>query len=622
MTEVQGGLLRLPPEILDEIVVHLDSPGPLVSLSSCCSKLKSYVDRYGYRAFVQANFPSYDLPPLWRDATKSLTGLARCWDSRSFLIRPVEVCGAISTIDLPSRTNNNNNKREHVTQPSSQSMGYRTVLECKEEWDGGDWRSRKEFLFIGAGSELRLRERHMGPQVEQSYLEAPQSSRDEFYNHFRHRVNWTILRDDEHKDGPCDITSIHSIPNQEKDDGRTVILSRACGDIERVVLSNNTAKKSLLHHGASQTRCADLSSSADPILAASNSPSSVSLIRTSNPNALSSLLDEMSFASEGARCLIWSCRFLEPERLILGRESKSSPLSVYQATPHGFHHEPIWTLRANENLTCAKTIAPLRDPRAGGGVDSNLFLSGWRSSDLLLHDIRSPRVVCSYFDPVDQTSSTYSLLPFGLHKFVVGSDRHGSIKFFDLRMGKRYHSELSVQQDVQQSPRRSQDSGTIENAPTPASELNKHQGFDLFFSEHISRRGHFANIRRPRRHIQLKDSPVYHLAASSPYASSFYAGVVGATLQIDLVSATDRWPDGAFPMFTGDKTQKPHWANPKKWLDPKAEALGLMLCEHANIKQYAQLNLAHAGFAQGGGALGRSRAGGSTRYLDQRWLSL
>lgn len=133
-------LSELPYELLIQIVTHLPTAQSLLHLSLTCRRLREYVEREGYRVFVQSRFPSLDVPPYWTDAAHALTTLSRAWDRKAFIARYIEPSATV--VRLPKGRQG----PDHERRWRYQTMGYRPVIDSYEDWIADDWSSRHEVL--------------------------------------------------------------------------------------------------------------------------------------------------------------------------------------------------------------------------------------------------------------------------------------------------------------------------------------------------------------------------------------------------------------------------------------------------------------------------------------------
>jgi hypothetical protein len=576
---------ELPPEVLDLIVAQFSSLNSLSRLARTCKRLYTYGETDGYRAFTRANFPSYRLL-YWKDAARSLTGITKCWEERNLLARYIEPPHHV-TASIESGTRRSSNQAANQ-RFQGQSIGYPATLDCREEWAGGDWRSRKEILAIGAGADLRIRTRYVGPGAQTSWKLASTSERERFYDQFHNHQQWMIYRDKNYKDGESDITTVKIAPNCESSDARRIVYGRACGALEQITLSDGFKQKKRFDVNKGSIKFADLSPGNESLLL-SGHPYDLSLFHYSTDGA--SPVSGLHFEREGRGGMIWTGQFVDKDRIALGRDSKLQPLAVFDVRPEEIDKTPTWKVAACTNFTGVKTMAPIR-PQYGDEGQTNLLLTAWKWGVVLLHDLRSPEHhVARFSDHIDLTCKFYSLLPYGTERFVAGSNRHGSIKVFDLRVtGTKSYSSSSFHHTPTQTSRRRPSKSISGKGINDDREMQIFPGsrrydFTLFLRQ--STKGQINRRRRawvPSRN--MKDSSVYSLAAASQYSPTFYAGLEGTTVQVDLVSATDPFPDVVFepscPIFPPPERNAQHV---KQWLDPWSEqiTMGLIEADRPNV---------------------------------------
>ena len=157
--------------------------------------------------------------------------------------------------------------------------------------------------------------------------------------------------------------------------------------------------------------------------------------------------------------------------------------------------------------------------------------------------------MASFTDLVDVSSAIYSIITFGRERFVAGGARHSIMKVFDLRMpgGKLYYA---AKLDAC-----SADTSFVDSAEAPSSSKStcrnrhhratNHQNWNVFL-----------NVPRRRNMNHVPDSPVYSLSSPSASSPSWYAGIEGSVIQVDMVSMMDQHPDPVFkygPEKTGNK---------------------------------------------------------------------
>lgn len=160
-----------------------------------------------------------------------------------------------------------------------------------------------------------------------------------------------------------------------------------------------------------------------------------------------------------------------------------------------------------------------------------------------LHDLRSPEQCTAVFiDPVDTFSAIYSLASFGRERFIAGGARHSLLKIFDLRMpgGKLYYATDLDPCSSHSKGRQMECFANVKQYPICCqyhydARYNR-PNTNVFLSE----------FKGSNYHRRQQDSPVYSLSSPSPCSPTFFAGVEGKILQIDVVSIMDRHPDPIF----------------------------------------------------------------------------
>lgn len=190
-------------------------------------------------------------------------------------------------------------------------------------------------------------------------------------------------------------------------------------------------------------------------------------------------------------------------------------------------------------------------------------------------------------------------MSFGRERFIVGGSQHCLLKIFDLRLpgGKLYYA-ADLDPCSSDSPR---GTGMARSSCC---------------QYHCDSRANcpgcstFLHTRYVRGYESRRDrmSPVYSLSSPSPCSPTFFAGIEGKVLELDVVSVMDQHPDPIFrsgPKNTGDRTLDPR----RKW-DPQSEVLNLPLYEQleGNINLRTQ---------RGVGDIGPS-----TKGWDERWPSI
>ncbi|KAI9781906.1 MAG: hypothetical protein M1835_004162 [Candelina submexicana] len=593
-------LSDLPFELISHIAECLPTARSLLHLSLTCQRLHEYVEKEGYRVFVQCRFPSQPTPPIWKEAAHALTTLARNWDRKAFLARSLDP--PVSMLRLPG--SGRGGRTASQRRPIGQTMGFQPVIDSYEEWMGKEWAARREVLAWGGGAELVVRVRVMGKAAEERWEHAKNDERSLTYNQHHHQFKWFAYREPWYADGRDDITSLNLLRPSQRAVGSTsatnedIVVGRASGSLNSVTISpqrlQNIVKTRYTTEDRS-VRAADVSSSSSPLLAACLSDTAVCVYPISNDSPTIDPIAELTVIPAGKHGRTWSTRFLSPDYLAIGLGPSLNPVHIYQTTPDGVTHEPVRKFGAadvnlatigddqldtggnsSSDSSSVYSIAAVPPSSSAGGNVGDLLLSGWYDGAIRLHDMRSPSsCVQTYKDPIDPFSAIYSLQPLGRERFVAGGARHAIIKVFDFRIsgGKAYYytdvhgcnSKLSSRKPPTPAPRTS---GTC---------------CEWHFENRYNRRNWniFLNPSGPASYRmgsrRTSESPVYSLSAPSATSTALYAGIENNVVQLDIVSMMDQHPDPVFkygPKRTGNVDSDIK----RKW-DPQGDVTRLAMYE-------------------------------------------
>ena len=408
-------LSELPFEILSSIVAHVDVVRTLLHLSLTCSRLHDYIEKEGFRVFVQNRFPLAKPPPYWRDAAHALTSVSRAWDEKSLLAESIKPLHHV--VRLPRGRESSSLRRGS----RQQTMGYQPVIDSYDEQTGKDWTSRREVLAWGAGAELIVRLTDMGEEIEKGWQYAFSSHRDEPrheqpilpYDRNHHRIMWMTYKENWESDGRGDITSVNLFrPSQINLDGEEhIITGRANGSLDHVALSANRATSKIVTRYITNDRpvqSASLSTASKPLLAACLSGGTIAIYTVQSSALRADPSQEISLISDGNPCKIWSTRFLTPERLAVGLGRSREPIHIYEISPHGISETPLrkfglartdtessykMRMRQVDRSITGASVYPLAPigpfSKAGGGAGVT-FLSGWYDGSARYTHHRSP----------------------------------------------------------------------------------------------------------------------------------------------------------------------------------------------------------------------------------------
>ncbi|KAL6717608.1 hypothetical protein ACLMJK_005523 [Lecanora helva] len=565
-------LTSLPPEILIHITVHIETLKVLSKLSQTCKKLYDFIKHDGFRVFVQTRFQNFQPPALpsssfWRDAALGLATLERNWGRKALLARE---------ISLPATTYQNRD-RQRQYMPRGQTIGYVPVIDSYQSWCGGDWRSRKEVIAWGAGAELIV---HVKGVCTGTRKQAPNHSealKDKSSSQQRpHLIRYHEAGAVEGRD---DITSLILLSQQNLEESERVIVGRANGDLSLTSLSADASQNqaeilSFYQTAGRGVRSAAINPSSQRVLAACLTDSSVSIFPLAASDRHVAPAGEVSAIPSQVPGRIWTCQFLNTNQLAVGLGPSKEPMRVYDIGREQISNDNALSLAivdedintrvdtldedhssVSDYATSIYSLTSIPEASVAGGFNGNLFLSGAYdgltrydlNSSLYvlvcvahsssLHDIRTPSSVNSVFrDPVDTYAPIYSLLPFGTQRFIAGGGRHSIIKIFDLRIpGSRLFdaADIGPGRNVPGSsfkqgiPRRTND--RCHNVIA-----HKSHGWNVFLNL-MSHQG--------RPHQRRRESPVYTLSRPSQHSPSFFAGIEGRILRLDLMSIMDKHSD-------------------------------------------------------------------------------
>ena len=379
-----SALAQLPLELLAQIICHFETARTLLFFAQSCKRLNAYVERDGFRVFVQSRFPSIQAPPFWRDAAHALTTLSRNWDRRAFLARYL-----MPKLDTSSVYSNQ--RRYNVgSRPKTQTMGYQPIIDSYEEWVGGDWNSRKQIVVWGAGSELFLRIKRMGeiPELtsDAALVEGQPSSHLDQHHHMS---SWATYSDSRFVEGRDDITSINLLPSLSGHDHELVVAGRASGNLSLLYVSTSGLQSRVVSEFATnrhQIRSATISKVLCPLVAVGLSDSNLALypIRPEERYTKPTHVTTISGSDRPAK--VWTTRFLRSDRLAIGLGSSHEPIHVYDVAPEGFSREPIrrfgfstqptTSSSKNSDSSSVYQFAPIGPSSSAGGAEGDIFLSG------------------------------------------------------------------------------------------------------------------------------------------------------------------------------------------------------------------------------------------------------
>ncbi len=387
--EMPISLTDLPSELLAHIVSYAENLRTLSCLALTCRKLHEYIDSNdSYRAFVQSRYPSYHIPPSWKQAAHGLTTLSRALDRKSIVARCIR----------PPPDPNQPRPRGQPRRPRGQTMGYQPVIDSYESWTGSDWTSRRQVLAWGAGAELVVRVTWMGKGLQEEWQAARRNPQrlKEFDQH-RHRSRWWRILGPWHRDGPDDITAIKILrdPHRPRSHCEYVIIGRANGELDMISIDHNARdawKRETCFIGEGQhfIRSISVSPAEQPLLAACINELTIAIYSIPTGRACAGRdgelpLGKIQLDSPGDSCRAWLVVFLRQNLLAVSVGPSIEPIRIFDARPGAISSHPLRTLSIHEKWMEGVTtiprgtvnaLVPLPQSSPVVGEEGDLFLSG------------------------------------------------------------------------------------------------------------------------------------------------------------------------------------------------------------------------------------------------------
>lgn len=384
-------LAALPPELLAQIIVHIDTVRAIAHLALTCRKAHAFVENDGFRIFVQTRFPylnppTQPSPSFWKEATLGLTSLAKNWDRKAFLAWSINPQEEVSQ-DLRSQRS-----RGRPAQ-ARQTMGFTPVIDSYEAWYGGDWTSRKEVVAWGAGAALCMRSKIMG-KGKRHKIQTLDGRHLEDINAHRQSHAYTTYNEKGANEGLDDITSVNLLSQQSLYDTEQAIIGRASGGLALISLCTESSQSTVLSSYETQgrpVRSATTNSESNTLLATCLSDSTIALYPIDPTNSQMHPISQVS-AHSFKQSRTWSSRFLGLDRLIVGLGPSQEPLQVYNLGQGGVSKESVRMLelsdfdeharldlhgdKGNRSATSVYSLAPIGASSSASRAQQDVFLSG------------------------------------------------------------------------------------------------------------------------------------------------------------------------------------------------------------------------------------------------------
>ncbi|KAI4925218.1 hypothetical protein J4E85_007095 [Alternaria conjuncta] len=540
----------LPNEILSLITTHLERPRDLLYLSLASRRLSEFAKLDGWKALLRGRFGLSGLDADAYNAVHGLTTLCRNWDRRGLIARYLEP--AEKTMSM------NTWRAERWRGPQGQTMGYQPSIDSYEEIYGS-WGERKEVLAWSAGTQIVMRTKETGANIEkirqreEGLGQAPDQTWR--YDAFKHLTTWFTYKIPDSSEGRDDIVNLKLLrPHQRDLASEDIVFGTASGQLSVLSASPDFAETRVQNYNTDrpdvfdETRkraIADLSisSSSTPLLATALSDTSLAIYPIDRHN----FSDQAIKPSSATKAVldgkpqrkIWSCEFISDDAVAVGWGPHAEPIEVYHIGPEGFVSEPLRRFNvaseslAHSNHTAVYSILPLPSTSPGASEAGHTFLSGGYDGIVRLHDMRSPSGFEQIFWDPTNDSAVYSLAAQGRERFVAGVALHSMIKVFDLRLsGSHAYHTISTPSHRPKDKAVSRDSATkiiIDDSKSQSS--RKSGGWNLYLRP-----------RNPASRTQ-QGSPVYSLSIPSSTSQDLYAGLEGAVQSLTFHGIADNYPD-------------------------------------------------------------------------------
>ncbi|RMZ74602.1 f-box domain [Pyrenophora seminiperda CCB06] len=591
----------LPNEILSLITNHLERPQDLLYLSLASRRLGEFAKLDGWKALLKGRFGFGGLDADARNSVHGLTTLYRNWDRKGFVARYLDPTEKVMSM--------NTWQPERWRGPQGQTMGYRPNIDSYEEMYGA-WGERREVLAWSAGTQILLRTKETGTNIEKirKREEGQQqpSGQTWVYDAFKHLNTWFTYKIPDSYEGRDDITALKLLrPHQRDLAYEEMVFGTASGQLSLLRVSPDFSETRVQNYETNRRGIGSISvsSSSTPMLAAVFADTSLALYpidrdRVSDvPIAPSS--EVKTILGDAPYGRIWSCEFLSEDRVAVGWGPDVEPIEVYHIGPDGLLSQPIRKFNFTANNTVSERpisvypIIPVPATAQGGSNSGNTFLSGAYDGIIRLHDMRSPKGCETIFRDPTNDSPVYSLATQGLERIVSGVSMHGMIKIFDLRLSgcHAYHT-TSLPSKSPPPPK------TKDFAVNPIiNRTNKHipiisGGWNVYLNprtpppRHAYRHDHF----RAR-----ESSPVYSLSIPSPTSQNLYAGLEGIVQSLTFHGIADEHPD---PMLSNSIV---YYASNKIDMaasyNPQQDVLNLGMYEQGATEDMAMQLLVQGGVA-------------------------
>ena len=553
----------LPVEIIQQIAGHLPTAQSITSLLATNRNLqtKYSVDPHVFfRSFVQKTFPTATTTPLWRDAACALTSRARAWDRKALSVRHV----APSTTDdlFDGLTGARLMRQASFCGP---------VIDSYSDWLGPSWSADREVLAWSLFGRVLLRVSN-GKQEKWSAYSSPLD------------------------DMPLsDISDMRLLrPNQRRIAAEEILVfGRADGHMGLVSYNISTNEFQERKSFAPLTNLNrdvyrfDVSLADTPLVARS-SYNQIDLFPVTSPNDVIKPIATLKLASDEKtnRLMARAIKFVSPSVVACSLRDRIGPpprsmIYVHNLSPTGFTDDPLVHLStaAMDDKPGVFTRCLANMPSSAGSraaLRSNLVLSGWTDSTVLIHDVRTTEVAMKFEDHVDALQVS-SILAIDDKRFLAASDGHPCLRVHDIRMPR--HGMPYGNLDLTNS------SSLRAQTPHIHAPGEDRRGPSYLLSIPVPRSGDpnrahyaFGGASNPTALPDRYKGPIFSLSTPSSYSTTVYAGIELGVLKLDFHNTDDVLSNIEHTM-TGTSTVTRGVKRTRKFWDvlPAPEDYGLKL---------------------------------------------
>lgn len=338
-----AALNTLPNEILSLITRHLDHPKDVLNLSLVCRRLGNFAKLDGWKALLKGRFGFGGLDSDARVAVHGLTTLYRNWNRKGFIAAYLE--------PTQNTTSLNTWRPERWRPPQGQTMGYQPSIDSYEEMYGG-WGERREVLAWSAGTQIILRTKETGANVEKIRQREQdlEEARDQTwaYDSFKHLNTWFTYRIPDSFEGRDDITRLKLFrPHQRNLACEDMVFGTASGELSLLSVNPGIGETLVQQYetGRRGVNGLSVSSSSVPMVAAALADSSLALYAVDRDHTSHEKIkpaSEVKTTSAGTDFGgLWSCEFLSHDKIAVARKAHIEPIEVYHIGPGGLMPVPL-----------------------------------------------------------------------------------------------------------------------------------------------------------------------------------------------------------------------------------------------------------------------------------------